>query len=189
MDCRFGRFRASSRCWRTRARHRCSSSTMRSRSESGAGSTWARFGSANGERSPLAPFWRASTSRRARSARPCNNRHRVMRAMLLRVPRHPLELVELPDPEPLEGQVRIRVRACGVCRTDLHVLDGELTEPVLPLVLGHQIVGTVDTLGKGVTALSKGQRVGVPWLGGTCGHCPFCTSHRENLCDTPTFTG
>jgi propanol-preferring alcohol dehydrogenase len=112
-----------------------------------------------------------------------------MRAMLLRVPRHPLELAELPDPEPLEGQVRLRVRACGVCRTDLHIFDGELTEPTLPLILGHQIVGIVESLGKGATGLAVGQRVGVPWLGGTCGHCPFCRSQRENLCDTPTFTG
>ena len=112
-----------------------------------------------------------------------------MRAMLLRAPGRPLELVEIPDPEPRAGQVRVRVRACGVCRTDLHVFDGELEHPALPLVLGHQIVGVVDRIGDGVTELSVGQRVGVPWLGGTCGVCRFCASHRENLCDTPTFTG
>lgn len=85
--------------------------------------------------------------------------------------------------------MRLRVRACGVCRTDLHVVDGELTEPTLPLVLGHQIVGVVDALGEGVDTFTLGDRVGVPWLGGSCGGCDYCVSGRENLCDEPRFTG
>ncbi|HVW24907.1 MAG TPA: zinc-dependent alcohol dehydrogenase family protein [Polyangiaceae bacterium] len=109
--------------------------------------------------------------------------------MILRAARSPLELAEIEDPEPARGEVRLRVKACGVCRTDLHVLDGELPDPALPLVLGHQIVGIVDRLGEGVTELALGQRVGVPWLGRTCGVCRFCVTHRENLCDAPTFTG
>ncbi len=101
----------------------------------------------------------------------------------------PLRRVELPIPQPGGGQVRVRVGACGVCRTDLHIVDGELTQPKLPLVLGHQIVGRVDALGAGVAGLSLGDRVGVPWLGGTCGTCEFCASERENLCDDARFTG
>ncbi len=109
-----------------------------------------------------------------------------MRAAVLTAPGRPLERVELPDPEPGPGQVLLRVRACGVCRTDLHVRDGELAEPKLPLVLGHQIVGTVVE-GGGVFA--GGARVGVPWLGWTCGECRFCRSGRENLCERALFTG
>jgi alcohol dehydrogenase, propanol-preferring len=109
--------------------------------------------------------------------------------MVLERARAPLELRELPVPVPAAGQVRIRVQACAVCRTDLHVLDGELSEPKLPLVLGHQVVGTVEQLGPGVERLSIGQRVGVPWLGQTCGHCRYCRSERENLCDEARFTG
>ncbi|HEX3594637.1 MAG TPA: zinc-dependent alcohol dehydrogenase family protein [Polyangiaceae bacterium] len=109
--------------------------------------------------------------------------------MVLRAAGQPLELTEIADPEPAPGEVRLRVKACGVCRTDLHVLDGELADPALPLVLGHQIVGVVDALGAGVKNLAMGQRVGVPWLGKTCGVCRFCVTHRENLCDKPTFTG
>jgi len=112
-----------------------------------------------------------------------------MRAMLLDRPGQPLEARELPDLTPLAGQVRLRVRACGVCRTDLHVVDGELTEPKLPLVLGHQIVGVVEACGPGVTALAVGDRVGVPWLGWTCGECADCRAERENLCDRARFTG
>ena len=112
-----------------------------------------------------------------------------MRAMLLRALGRPLELAEMQDPEPATGEVRLRVKACGVCRTDLHVLDGELANPALPLVLGHQIVGVVDRVGANVTELAVGQRVGVPWLGRTCGVCRFCVTQRENLCDAPTFTG
>jgi propanol-preferring alcohol dehydrogenase len=112
-----------------------------------------------------------------------------MRTMLLDRPGRPLQARELPAPRPLAGQVLLRVRACGVCRTDLHVMDGELTEPKLPLVLGHQIVGVVDACGPGVTALSVGERVGVPWLGWTCGECPDCRAGRENLCDRARFTG
>jgi alcohol dehydrogenase, propanol-preferring len=99
--------------------------------------------------------------------------------MVLDAPGRPLREAELPDPEPKPGQVLLRVRACGVCRTDLHVLDGELSNPKLPLVLGHQIVGIAE----------DGRRLGVPWLGWTDGDCPYCTSGRENLCDRALFTG
>jgi len=112
-----------------------------------------------------------------------------MRAMVLERPGEPLRLVERPDPEPSDGEVRIDVRACGVCRTDLHVVDGELPDPKLPIVPGHEIVGRIDAIGRGVTGLAIGARVGVPWLGRTCGHCQFCLSGRENLCDHPLFTG
>jgi propanol-preferring alcohol dehydrogenase len=109
--------------------------------------------------------------------------------MVLEVPGKELRLQELPDPEPGEGQVRIRVAACGVCRTDLHVVDGELDEPKLPLVLGHQIVGTVDAPGPGAERFQAGDRVGVPWLGWTCGVCRYCRAGRENLCERARFTG
>jgi alcohol dehydrogenase, propanol-preferring len=112
-----------------------------------------------------------------------------MRAMVLRAAGVPLEQSELPQPVPADGQVRIRVHACGVCRTDLHVADGELTEPKLPLVLGHQIVGVVDDAGAGLDRFAPGDRVGVPWLGWTCGECRYCVSARENLCDRARFTG
>jgi propanol-preferring alcohol dehydrogenase len=101
----------------------------------------------------------------------------------------PLRLVERPDPEPSDGEVRIEVRACGVCRTDLHVVDGDLPDPKLPIIPGHEIVGRIDVIGRGVTGLAIGACVGVPWLGRTCGHCQFCLSGRENLCDHPLFTG
>lgn len=112
-----------------------------------------------------------------------------MRAMVLEKPDAPLVARDLPMPEPGQGEVRLKVEACGVCRTDLHILDGELSDPVLPLVPGHEIVGRVDAVGSGVETLSPGQRVGVPWLGRTCGVCPQCRAHRENLCDAPEFTG
>ena len=112
-----------------------------------------------------------------------------MRSMILEKPRQPLVAVDLPVPSPGPGQLLIRVRACGVCRTDLHVVDGELTEPKLPLVPGHQIVGTVEATGEGAARFSKGDRVGVPWLGGSCGRCRFCQSGRENLCDESHYTG
>jgi propanol-preferring alcohol dehydrogenase len=112
-----------------------------------------------------------------------------MRAMVLERPGEPLREAELPRPEPGPGQVRVAVRACGVCRTDLHIVDGELDEPKLPLVPGHQIVGTVEELGEGAGRFSIGDRVGVPWLGWTDGECPFCRSGRENLCDRARFTG
>ena len=112
-----------------------------------------------------------------------------MRAMLLEHARQPLRLVELADPEPGPGQVLISVAACGVCRTDLHILDGELSEPKLPLIPGHQIVGTIAGLGEGAGRFGAGERVGVPWLGWTCGECRYCTSGRENLCDRARFTG
>lgn len=114
---------------------------------------------------------------------------KVMRAMLLESPRQPLKLAEVPVPRPGEGQVLLKVQTCGVCRTDLHVLDGDLTEPKLPLILGHQIVGTVVQLGAGVDRFTLGQRIGVPWLGYTDGSCRYCLRGQENLCDHPEFTG
>jgi propanol-preferring alcohol dehydrogenase len=112
-----------------------------------------------------------------------------MRAMLLDAARRPLRPAELPSPRPGPDQVLIRVRACGVCRTDLHVLDGELSDPKLPLVLGHEIVGTVEAKGDRVERFAPGDRVGVPWLGWTCGECRYCLSGRENLCVRARFTG
>lgn len=112
-----------------------------------------------------------------------------MRAMVLEQPRRPLVLREVPVPAPGPGQVRVRVAACAVCRTDLHVLDGDLPRPKLPLILGHEIVGRVDALGTGVTGLEAGQRVGIPWLAWTCGECAFCRSGQENLCPAARFTG
>lgn len=112
-----------------------------------------------------------------------------MRAMLLSAPGQPLRLAELPVPKPNSEQVLIRIHACAICRTDLHIVDGELTHPKLPLVLGHQIVGTVEAKGSNVKNLHIGERVGVPWLGHTCTHCRYCLSHRENLCDHAQFTG
>ncbi|MXN75671.1 zinc-binding alcohol dehydrogenase family protein [Burkholderia sp. 4701] len=100
-----------------------------------------------------------------------------------------LTLRELPDPSPGPGQLLIDVHACGVCRTDLHVVDGDLRAPKRPVIPGHEIVGTVAALGPGTSGFAIGERVGVPWLGHTCGHCAFCASGRENLCDTPGFTG
>ncbi|HEX9124019.1 MAG TPA: zinc-dependent alcohol dehydrogenase family protein [Actinomycetota bacterium] len=110
-----------------------------------------------------------------------------MRAMVLEHLGAPLRPMEMPKPQPGPGQVLIRVRACGVCRTDLHVVDGELPDPKLPLVLGHQIVGLVEEVGDGVQLVAE--RVGVPWLGWTCGECRYCTSGRENLCPSARFTG
>ncbi|SDI34263.1 alcohol dehydrogenase, propanol-preferring [Pseudomonas delhiensis] len=112
-----------------------------------------------------------------------------MRAMVLEQVGQPLRLRELPVPQPGPGELRVRVAACGVCRTDLHVVDGELPAVPLPVIPGHEIVGYVDALGEGVEGFALGQRVGVPWLGHTCGHCPPCTHDRENLCDAPQFTG
>jgi propanol-preferring alcohol dehydrogenase len=112
-----------------------------------------------------------------------------MRAMVMHQPGSALTLETVAIPAPADGQVLIKVTACGICRTDLHVLDGELGEPVLPLIPGHQIVGVITELGAGVTHLSLGQRVGVPWLGGSCGHCWFCQHGRENLCDSARYTG
>jgi alcohol dehydrogenase, propanol-preferring len=112
-----------------------------------------------------------------------------MRAMVLQSLRTPLKLTELPERTPGLGQVRVAISACGVCRTDLHVVDGELPNPVLPIIPGHEIVGHIDAIGTGVKNLDVGQRVGVPWLGYTCGHCAFCLAQHENLCDFPIFTG
>jgi alcohol dehydrogenase, propanol-preferring len=112
-----------------------------------------------------------------------------MRAMVLDAARQPLTERELPDPEPAEGQVLIDVSACAVCRTDLHIFDGELTEPKLPLVPGHQIVGTVARNGPGASRFSEGERIGVPWLGWTDETCRYCRTARENLCVQGKFTG
>ncbi|MDY0036643.1 MAG: zinc-dependent alcohol dehydrogenase family protein [Zoogloea oleivorans] len=112
-----------------------------------------------------------------------------MRAMVLHRPGEALRLETLPVPTPGPGQIQLRVEACGVCRTDLHLIDGELPDPVLPIIPGHEIVGRISALGEGVTGVSIGERVGVPWLGWTCGSCHFCTSGRENLCDAARFTG
>ena len=113
----------------------------------------------------------------------------TMQAMVLERAGEPLRAVELPVPKPGPHQVLIKVAACGVCRTDLHVLDGELPHPKLPLVLGHEIVGHVEALGEGVEGFMRGERVGVPWLGYTDGTCSYCRERRENLCDHPLFTG
>lgn len=113
----------------------------------------------------------------------------TMGAMVLAAPRQPLALRELPIPEPASGEVLIRVEACGVCRTDLHLVDGELPNPTLPIIPGHEIVGRVAGVGTDVSGFEEGQRIGVPWLGWTCGHCPDCAGGRENLCDEARFTG
>src|SRR5262249_43150140 len=126
-----------------------------------------------------------------------------MRAMVLNEPKQPLELRDVPKPKPGRGQLLVRVNTCAVCRTDLHVLDGELPDPKLPLILGHQIVGRVEDIGemregrehpdsqraKAATTFAIGDRVGIPWLGWTDGDCTYCRSGRENLCDNARFTG
>ena len=112
-----------------------------------------------------------------------------MLAMQLRQIGDSLVPSELPDPMPGPGEVRVRVTACGVCRTDLHVVDGDLPNPKLPIIPGHEIVGRIDQVGRGVDTLHVGTRVGIPWLGYTCGICPYCVEGRENLCDRPLFTG
>jgi len=112
-----------------------------------------------------------------------------MHAMVLRKAGEKLVPEERADPQPAPGQVRVAISACGVCRTDLHVLDAELPDIRYPIIPGHEIVGRIEALGDGVTSLVPGQRVGIPWLGHTCGHCPYCRAGRENLCDTPLFTG
>lgn len=112
-----------------------------------------------------------------------------MKAMILTHPGTPLVWTDLPDRQPGPGQVRVIVLACGVCRTDLHVFDGELPDPKSPVIPGHEIVGRIDAIGTGVTDLTLGQRVGIPWLGHTCGVCRYCREQHENLCDAPLFTG
>jgi propanol-preferring alcohol dehydrogenase len=112
-----------------------------------------------------------------------------MQAMVLKKVGAALEWTELPDRQPGPGEIRVKVAACGVCRTDLHVVDGELPDPQVPITPGHEIVGRIDAIGPGVEGLSIGERVGVPWLGHTCGVCRYCVAHQENLCDRPLFTG
>src|SRR5499426_3319736 len=112
-----------------------------------------------------------------------------VKAMVLSSVGEALRLEERALPQPGPGGIRLRVEACGVCRTDLHVVDGELPDPRLPIVPGHEIVGIVDALGPGVAGFAIGERIGVPWLGYTCGVCPYCCAGRENLCHRPLFTG
>ncbi|MBS0525741.1 MAG: zinc-dependent alcohol dehydrogenase family protein [Proteobacteria bacterium] len=112
-----------------------------------------------------------------------------MRAMVLEAPRRPLVEERRVTPKPGQGEILVKIEACAVCRTDLHVVDGELPNPRLPLIPGHEIVGRVIALGAGATAFQSGQRVGIPWLGHTCGCCAYCRSGDENLCDRPSFTG
>ena len=112
-----------------------------------------------------------------------------MHAMVLKTPGTALEWTELADRQPGPGEIRVKVAACGVCRTDLHVLDGELPNPRMPIIPGHEIVGRIDAVGDGVEGLHLGQRVGLPWLGHTCGICRFCRAGQENLCDNPLFNG
>jgi|SRR6266498_2102289 len=112
-----------------------------------------------------------------------------MRAMVLEKPQHALQLRDVPKPRPAKGQLLVRIATCAVCRTDLHVVDGELPNPKLPLIPGHQIVGRVEQIGTGVEGFSIGDRVGIPWLGWTDGECAYCRSNRENLCDRARFTG
>jgi propanol-preferring alcohol dehydrogenase len=112
-----------------------------------------------------------------------------MYAMVLKKIGNALEWTELPEPQPGPGEIRVKVAACGVCRTDLHVVDGELPDPIVPIIPGHEIVGRIDAVGAGVEGLKVGERVGIPWLGHTCGVCPYCMAEKENLCDRPLFTG
>ena len=112
-----------------------------------------------------------------------------MHAMVLKRIGAALEWTELADPQPGPGEIRVKVAACGVCRTDLHVVDGELPNPKVPIIPGHEIIGRVDAMGPGVEGLQIGERVGLPWLGHTCGVCPYCVGGHENLCDRPLFTG
>jgi propanol-preferring alcohol dehydrogenase len=112
-----------------------------------------------------------------------------MQAMVLKRAGTPLEWTELADRQPGPGEIRVKVAACGVCRTDLHVVDGELPDPRLPIIPGHEIVGRIDAVGPDVESLQVGARVGIPWLGHTCGTCPYCTGGHENLCGRPLFTG
>lgn len=121
----------------------------------------------------------------------CYSSHEVpaMHAMILKKLKTDLEWTELADPQPGPHEIRVKVLACGVCRTDLHVVDGELPNPQVPIIPGHEIVGRIDALGGEVTGLRLGERVGIPWLGHTDGTCPYCLMQRENLCDQPLFTG
>jgi alcohol dehydrogenase, propanol-preferring len=132
---------------------------------------------------------RENVQRQWRRCRAAEFRIRFMFAMVLNQYNTPLEWTELADRPPKRGEIRVKVSACGVCRTDLHVIDGELTELHLPIIPGHEIVGRIDAIGPEVRGLELGERVGIPWLGYTCGVCPYCSMQRENLCDRPLFTG
>ena len=131
---------------------------------------------------------RASDFLRRRSRPKLDIKKVPMQAMQLRQLGQPLVFTDLPDPQAGPGEVRVRIAACGVCRTDLHVVDGELPNPKLPIVPGHEIVGRIDQIGTNVDTLRPGMRVGIPWLGFTCGVCPYCRQGDENLCDHPQFT-
>src|SRR5215216_448199 len=134
----------------------------------------------------VSPIVHSMTARRRRGQ--CGKISAV-RGMVLHAQREPLRLEEVPEPEPGPGQVLLRIHACGVCRTDLHIVDGDLAKPKLPLIPGHQIVATVEALGEGAERFEPGQRVGVPWLGWTDGECRYCRTGRENLCVNARFTG
>src|SRR6202040_3201116 len=110
-------------------------------------------------------------------------------AMVLKKAGTALEWTDLPDQQPGPGQIRVKVAACGVCRTDLHVVDGELPDTRVPIIPGHEIIGRIDAIGADVAGLEIGERVGIPWLAHTCGVCPYCVARRENLCDRALFTG
>ena len=112
-----------------------------------------------------------------------------MQAMVLKKLGAPLEFTDLADRQPGPGEIRVKVSACGVCRTDLHVVDGELPNPQVPIIPGHEIVGRIDVIGAGVEGLHVGERVGIPWLGHTCGVCPYCRGGQENLCDRRSSPG
>ena len=115
------------------------------------------------------------------------NSESAMQAMVLKKLKTALEWTDLPDRQPGPGEIRVKVAACGVCRTDLHVVDGELPDPKVPIIPGHEIVGRIDAIGAGVDGLRIGERVGIPWLGHTCGVCPYCMGGQENLCDQPAL--
>lgn len=137
--------------------------------------------------SSLAASTKPSVKSKMAERRPENGA--TMRAMVMSEPGAPLVLSQVPVPEPGDGQLLVRVNVCGVCRTDLHVVDGDLSEPRLPLIPGHQIVGRVERSGPGAAKFAPGQRIGIPWLGGSCGNCDFCRGGNENLCDSAVYTG
>lgn len=112
-----------------------------------------------------------------------------MQTMQLKQIGKPLESVELPIPKPKSHEILVKVLSCGICRTDLHVVDGDLKNPALPIIPGHQVVGRIESFGSEVKNFKVGDRIGIPWLGGSCGHCDFCIAHQENLCDQAIFTG
>src|SRR5262249_409292 len=133
--------------------------------------------------------WPIENTRRWRAMDSISRQRCAMKAMVLTTPGAPLERLSVADPRPGPGQVLLKVDACGVCRTDLHVVDGELAQAHSPIIPGHELVGTIIETGADVDVFAHGDRVGVPWLASTCGICQFCRTGRENLCDNPQFTG